>query len=611
MSKPVILLLALLTAVLTAYVVVFERGSVTSKELATRSGRVLPDFVRDKVELVSVQRKGVTVAMARTRDSVGELGGWQLREPVLARADTDAIDPLLGELEWLSAKRTFASASDADLAQFGLDKPRYRLTYKVGNTSHTLLLGNQDVHGEGVYAKIADRPEAYVVPKSVLEPIDRDPGHFRDKHLFPNLVVAWERELSIERGDVRTVLSKDGEQFWLEGSPRLHAVKKRAKALFELMEGLRATRYLEGDEAKAAEAALAAPTLRVKVETAPDQHREDKQPERLTFTAAGPCGTHADERYARANDGPPVCTLSGDLVALEGEPTELRDPFLLTGDVRDVRGIALVVGERALTLTRDGDGAAWKGKGGIAADAIAIESWLLSLAAAEVKGYQPEQPLSKRGTLTLTRAGDKQEEIQIGPVTADGEQLLTRVGETVVTRWPPSVADRLEPIGGRFASLDVWASHQPSEVVRVDAEAAGQARTLELSDKGWRTKGGAAVDVERVRVLVRELIDLHVRSYLSVRPRPALALDKPAARLTLALKDGKTRLTLALGATTERGRAAYIDGERVVEVAPEVEAVLAELAGARPAGSAPSLAPKEEEEEDDDEDAHGHDHVHE
>ncbi|MET0343322.1 MAG: DUF4340 domain-containing protein [Polyangiales bacterium] len=608
MSKPVILLLALLTAALTAYVIVFERDSVTSKELSTRAGRVLTDFVRDKVDYVSLQRKGQTVVVARVKDETGELGGWQLREPVLARADTDAIDPLLGELEWVSARRTFEQVSDDDLVKFGLDKPRYRLTYRVGGRSRTLRVGHPDVHDEGVYVKLDDEPRAYVVPKTLLEPLDHDPGHFRDKHVFPSLVVAWERELAIERGETRIVLSKDGEQYWLEGTPRVHAIRKKAKDLFELIAGLRAARYLEGDEAKAAEAALASPSLRVTVRTAPDQHREDKQPERFTLEAAGPCGTHEGERYARSVGGAAVCMLSGDLVLFDVEGAALRDPYLLTGDVRDVRGIVLTQGERTLSLTRDDD--VWKGKGGIPADPVAIESWLLSLAAAEVTGFHPELTLTPRGTLTLTRAGDRTEQIQIGTLGEGGDLLLTRAGETVVTRFAPSVADRLEPISGRFASLDVWSAHQPSEVVRLDAEVPGHARTLERSGEGWRAKGGAPVDVDRVRVLVRELIDLHARSYLSVRPRPALALDKPTTKLTLALKDG-TQLTLALGAETERGRAARIDGERVVEVAPEVEAVIAELAAARPAGSAPSLAPKDDEDDDDeDEHDHGHDHDH-
>ena len=85
--------------------------------------------------------------------------------------------------------------------------------------------------------------------------------------------------------------------------------------------------------------------------------------------------------------------------------------------------------------------------------------------------------------------GDRKEAIHIGPLTPDGEQLLTRVGETVVTRWAPSVADRLAPIGGRFASLDVWSAHQPSEVIRVEAEASGAKRTSKDASKG--AKAGA------------------------------------------------------------------------------------------------------------------------
>jgi hypothetical protein len=78
----------------------------------------------------------------------------------------------------------------------------------------------------------------------------------------------------------------------------------------------------------------------------------------------------------------------------------------------------------------------------------------------------------------------------------------------------------------------------------------------------------------------------------------------------MTLRDGK-QLTLAVGAATERGRAAHIDEHAVVEVAPDVVAVIEELAGARGWGSAPSLHEEDEEDDDKDEgDAHDYDHAH-
>src|SRR5207344_2758819 len=135
-------------------------------------------------------------------------------------------------------------------------------------------LGHDDVHGDGVYARIDDDQRAFVVPKSVLEPIDREPGHFRDKQLFPDLVIGWASQLVIVRGDTRLEVSKDRERYWLEGSPRLRADPKRAKDLIEMVSGARAVRYLDGQEAAAAEASLAPPTLRISVKTLPDTHRE-------------------------------------------------------------------------------------------------------------------------------------------------------------------------------------------------------------------------------------------------------------------------------------------------------------------------------------------------
>ena len=604
MSKRAILLLALVAAALAGYVALFERGSVTSKELAARSGRVLVDFVRDKVDYLEVQRKGKKVVLIRVKVGPGELGGWQMREPMLARADTDAVDSLLGELEWLSARRSFDTLSDADIQRFGLDKPRYRISYHVGGTSHTLTLGQNDVHNDGVYARIDDQRRAFVVPKSVLDPIDREPGHFRDKQLFPNLVIEWAHKLSMVHGDTRLELTKDRDRFWLEGSPRLRAHAKRVKELIEMVSGARATRYLEGAELKAAEASLAVPKMRIEVKTVPDTHREDKQPETFALEVGGDCAGHPDERYARVVGGPLVCMLSGDLIALDREPSTLRDTRLIASDVSSVRGIELMQGASKLVLTRDGD--TWKGQGGIASDRTAIESWLLSLSVAQATGFHPGEPLAQRGTLTLTLYDDQRERIVIGAVTQAGEQLVQRADEAVVASYPPSVADRLQPIKTRFTSLEVWASHQPSEVVSLDARVPGHTRALALSEQTWRAKDGGALDSERTRVLVRALVDLHARSYLTDQPRAAHAVADSDTRLSFGLRSGK-KLELALGAATERGKAALIDGRAVVEVDPRVGALIEELAGSRPSGSAELLR---DEDDEDDEDAPSHDHAH-
>src|SRR5687768_12205482 len=106
MSKRAIVILAVLVLALGAYVLFFERTSLTSKELDERKARVLTSFVRAKVDRLEIQRKGRKVVLERDLKDGEDLTGFRMLEPMKVSADDDAVDQLLGELEWLSARRT-------------------------------------------------------------------------------------------------------------------------------------------------------------------------------------------------------------------------------------------------------------------------------------------------------------------------------------------------------------------------------------------------------------------------------------------------------------------------------------------------------------------------
>ena len=125
MSKRAIVVLAILVVALGAYIALFERTSLTSKELGERKGRVLTSFVRAKVDRLEIQRKGQRVVLERDLTEGNELGGWRMlasspgqKADENTSADDDAVDRLLGELEWLSARRTFENLSVQDVQRF-------------------------------------------------------------------------------------------------------------------------------------------------------------------------------------------------------------------------------------------------------------------------------------------------------------------------------------------------------------------------------------------------------------------------------------------------------------------------------------------------------------
>lgn len=601
MSTRALVVLGIIAATLLGYVLVFERDSVTSQELASRAGRVLPSFVREKVERIVVQRKGKEVVLERKRDAEG-LGNFALVAPLKAGADGDATDRLLGELEWLSARRTL-EANAEELARYGIDKPRFRVSYTVAGSRHVLAIGRDDVHGEGLYVRVDDEPHVYVVPKTLLEVIDHEPTHFRDKALFADLTTAWATKLEVRGGPRPHVLVKDAGHWWLEDAKaKRFADEKRIGDVLSALSSLRAARDVEPEQRAKAEQALATQSLTVAASMVPDEAREDKQAKAFTLEVGGACGEQTKERYARAATvgGEPryVCIGEEELKPFALGELELVEPRLFRATPSDVERFVLLRGKEQLAWRRDGAG--WKSDVEAPADRDAIEGWLKDLATARALRTAPLAGFEERGKLRLELVGDQHEELAYGALAIDGTLPVRRGDEALIVSFPSSVHDRLTPLRDRFVPLQPWASHQPSDVVRFSARANGKQRHGTLEGGAWRSE--PAIDQLRVRELVRALIALEAHAYVTDRARPEHGFAAEP-QLELGLRDGKT-VALALGASTDRGAYARI-GDAVWEVGSDVIGNIDELAGAAkaPRQGAPS---GHDEEDDDDDEIHGH-----
>ncbi|MDB4987084.1 MAG: hypothetical protein JWN04_2262 [Myxococcaceae bacterium] len=609
MSKRAILSLAVIALGLAVYVFLFERDSVTSKDRHARAGRVLVSFVRDKVDHLSVQRKGARVVLARKPLDDGLPGGFVVLEPFAAKADDSAVDQLLGELEWLSARRTLDALSSADAKTFGLEAPRYRVTFAVAGEEHVLAVGNPDVHGDSIYVRVDREARAYVVPKTLLEALDHEPGHYRDKQLYPELTVAWARKLELsERGQRRALVREQG-RWWLAETPKVHADNARVEELLHALSELRAAHYL--DASTDTDALFAVPALRLEVVVVPDETREDKQAKIFVLELAGPCAGHKGERYVRssskgAGTGLLSCVADAELKPFELADTSLREPRLFASEPSSVLRFVLTRGAEKLALARAGEG--WKSEGVAApVDRAAVEAWLSDLAAARAHAFLPLSAFTERGRLTLELADKRSERIAIGDLNSAGELVVKRGDEPLLVSFSGSVFDRLQPTVDRFQALEPWSAHQPSEVVRVRAESGKLARVLTLEQGSWRSSDAAtSVDSERIRELVRSLIDLHAEAYLTTQVRPDHGFGSANPHVELTLSKGAP-LSLELGAPTDRGGYALIDRQRVFEVKRELRALVNELAGGM-RSETPAAPPEPADEEDSDQPAHDHAH---
>ncbi|HEX6242640.1 MAG TPA: DUF4340 domain-containing protein, partial [Polyangiales bacterium] len=465
MSKRFVLVLALLVAALGAYVVVFERGSLTSKQLEERKGKVLRSFVRDQVLRLSVTRAGVTMVLDRERDADGTLSSWKLSAPSAGPADQDAVDKLLGELEWLSPRRLLEHVSAKDRATLGLKAPRFVFSYRVDGVDHQAEVGGKDAQGDNDYLAIAGEDTVYVVPKTLVEALDYDVGHFRAKEFLGDITSAWAQRLTLQRGEQKISVQKDSERWWVLNEPKSFADELRVRQVVSVLDGLRAVRFLEGGDRAEALKDLAQPAERVELDVVPDTHREDKAPQRFTLRLGGACKGHEGERYAQAEaaHSEPVCVRAEDVAGLAVELADLRLMRLLGMDVSEIERLELNTGGQSWKLKREGE--KWLGEGLAAPDREAVEAWLRDLSELAASAIEPRTGKTSGPSLSLWTAAGKTVRIAT-EVGADGARV-EREGDTVALRFKPALADLLAPFKRRFAGLSLWPELQPSQVVGV------------------------------------------------------------------------------------------------------------------------------------------------
>jgi hypothetical protein len=601
--------LAVVACGLLGYIVFFERGSLTSGELDKRKADALPEFVRDRVTKLEVQRKGVWTVLERGPDPDNDLdlGGWKLVSPLRADADQDAVEDLLAALEWMSVRRRLGELNAEDRARFGFDTPRVRVRFTVGRGRYSLVVGNPAPGGEGVYVQGSDPSVAHVVGRDLIESLRRDPGDYHTKELHGGLSALTTTRLRVRDATGERVVTKQDGMWWLgDGAERALASEPDVDAAVQALDRVRAKRFVATEMKDAHAYGLAAPTVEfVATYTRLIEPERSRLPVRPPDPAAKPrteevtlrlmlgneCEGHAGERYARADAGPVMCVAESDLAAARKQADELRERRLLPVDATGAKSVRLERAGRVLTLSREDDKWSYEVRAGDAVETSgkaregSVATWLDALARAQAEAFAPLGDAADAGTDGRLRI-ERESEPAVVEVTLAATDVTDvrarRAGEPWVAVYPASVSALLMPSAGPFRplrlidetpdSLRAWEIERGDERERLVRDAAG----------AWTVEAPVRVDADRVAVaeLVRMVAGLEAVGFVADAAEPAHGLDAPwvVARARFAGEgDAKEReRVLQLGAATEGGRFARLDGgPAVFVVAPALAEVLA------------------------------------
>lgn len=583
MSKRTTIAMAVIAGGLLLYILAYERHTLSSGELSGREGRLLESFVRDRVTKLEIEREGGRVVLERERDEEDELGEWKLVEPVTAEIDFDAVDSLMGALEWADARRTIEGVTAEDRERFGLDEPRLRAWFTVAARRVPIAFGGEDPQKSGLYVQLEDESVAYVVGRDVYEALDHDAGWFRSKEMLASVAPNRAERVTIGGGRGERRLGRRHGRWWIEapfeGLASAGAVQEMLRKLHEL----RAARFVDDDPEELSRYGLDEPAHVVHLSRPRADGNETVE---ATLRIGRPCDEHEGELYARVDEGPVVCVDAGVAEALAKPAEDLRERRLVTARDDEVERVEIRSGNRTLELWRE-EGA-WKLRSRQGsreeqgtADPQGVADFLAAMRDARARGFEEatDAALRERGltsptvtlTLHLTPEDDEAERREVAALGRSSAEAAwaRRDDEPAILELPAEAAARLStsPLPFRERTL---LDEDDEAATRFVIRRGQEREVVEKRDGEWRVVEPIAIAADEgvMRTLTRGIAELEAQRFVAERPAEEHGLSAPRFVVEASFGDGDGASThiLRIGAPAEDGSFATLGDDPTVFV---------------------------------------------
>ncbi|MFM8653641.1 MAG: DUF4340 domain-containing protein, partial [Verrucomicrobiota bacterium] len=450
---------------------------------AWREKRVFPLVVPEVTELW-MRQGAVEVEIQKTPE-----GAWVIRKPVEAPADPATVNSVLGEISALRAAE-FVADSEGDLALYGLTAPAQSFEVKTQATNRVLQIGQANPKDTNqVFARMADRPFVFTLPKSALDPLSKLPERVRDRRLAtfgaPSLIS--QIEFGGRGGEYRLEKQGDGWVASWGGSNRA-ADPARVNRWLDAVLNSRANRFLATEDP--AKLGFAKPRVTATLSwPVPSTNGTTMKTETLSFGEET-----KDEVYVQNSA---ITGTMATTVALIRETPENAmgwlERRLLPKDFGSVRGLIWSAGGQRREY-RAGEDGRWRATGAEAdvPEAAGYATRILDLEVIRWSGAQSAAPggedllaqareLQSQGQLELadkllTQARQKEPQNQRIQVAA---ALLAEAREDTtgaLARWRELI--RASEPGGAVRKLALARAHLVEERIRLEQVARLREETL-------------------------------------------------------------------------------------------------------------------------------------
>jgi hypothetical protein len=541
MRTKVTLVLVLLNVVLFFFIFTFGHKWQTDAAWELSRTRVLgPEAAAIQSLEISGGRVAEPVRMEK------RTGGWVLTKPIEWPANPHAVSRILNELMLLDHYTSFLVKdllkSGLSLADYGLDKPQFILTFTPGANSGTaagnvtpappktvtLRIGDTTKIGNRLYVLSPDGERIHIVGRSLADSLALPVSQFQADTIF-NIPLFEVRSFNLQTGaptNLRVRLRHDGSRWSFEAPILTRASPVDVELAVNGLNALHTRSFLDDATVPPPDrTALNNPAFRLTLEG--NGRRETLllgNPVSAGGTAPGPKPSSDDttpgpstEYYAKMEDRAPVFTvLFPDTLfaTLRNAQEKLRDRYPLSFDPLALTSLTLVAPNRPeLTLQRLGN---------------------------------PEQPQQSDPWQIVTRAANQ------APQTFPAELPLV---QRLIEKLQSLQALKFLRDAPQNIELENWGFNRPEREI-----------TLNFSTKGAFAGGGAAAAMPAsVTLLIGVASERESLAYAKLANEPFVYLVDPdiLRQSPVAVRYYRSRLLRELPA------GARITGLTLMETAPK------------------------------------------
>jgi len=336
------LVLVLIALVIGGLVALDSHKGTSTSDALSKNKRVL-DFRSKDVTGMKIELTNQVYVLTKNEDQ------WQLEQPLNVHANYSTVSAILDELEFAERARTMSAKEleGVNLANFGLENPRVRLTLQGKKGDMVLLVGYETPTKDAVYVQLQGKKYVMVGPKSLYERLSPTLDDLRDRTVI-DFQSASATRIEIKSTDrvielARSSAATNAEPRWALTRPlSARADQRKISELLSDLNGLRVTDFVSEDPRDVHTYQLDEPEREVTVWTGESGK---------TVVLGRALTNDLGKVYAKLKSTDSIYTVPSTAAQkFAVQANDLRDPQILAFAEENVRGVDVLHGTDKISL---------------------------------------------------------------------------------------------------------------------------------------------------------------------------------------------------------------------------------------------------------------------